>query len=302
MSEFVCIYCKKEFKSKSSHKTHIETNKTCIKNRPDKSQYILQECACSYQSYNKHDFQRHLSKCKDACKHLSEEVLRLKSFIEEKDKELLRLKQISEEVLRLKSVVDEKDKQIEYFREMMDKAISKPTSTSITTNSNSSIKNNNNILNILSDTYEEQTLSDRVEAIARKSIQKYFWQGQKGIANFCVDHIIKSQDGKMIICCTDPARKKFKYLKQDQMIDDLDARMFTDKISVPIKNVCREVYDNIMKKIDEEREEKTDAFDLNALDTKTSIAQEKFLEITNLNDHQKNSEYKTELSILLKQT
>ena len=165
------------------------------------------------------------------------------------------------------------------------------------------MKGNQFIQNILSDKYDEYTSHERIETIARQSIEKYFWEGQAGISRFCVDHIITT-DGddqrKKIICCTDMSRKKFKYLKDDRLIEDVEARAFTEKISLPIKKVCREVYDATIRKIEEEREEKTDAFDLNLLDHKTNRAQKNLLDIINIDDNNQNTEYKNELSILLK--
>ena len=289
-NENTCIYCNKIFKTKGNLNVHIRTNKKCIRLRDDQSEKNILNCICQYQSFNKHDFKRHVSMCKD-------------SIIFEKDREISslkeRLKNLEEaSFILLKTENEQYKQQIEYLKNMVEQAISKPSTSTV--NNNQTIKNNNNIMNILSDKYEELTSHERVEKIARESIEKYFWEGQVGIANFCVEHIVKSEDGKMLICCTDPSRKRFKYLKQDQLVEDIDARFFTDKISLPIKNVCREVYDNIIRGIDEEREEKTDAFELNLLDHKTNRAQEKLLEITNIDDHKKNADYKSELSILLK--
>jgi hypothetical protein len=79
----------------------------------------------------------------------------------------------------------------------------------------------------------------------------------------------------------------------------MEARHFINLVSVPIKTVCRDVYDNIVRKIEEDKKETTDAFDLDLLENKTTIAQKKLLEINDMGDHTRNSEYKNEMSILL---
>ncbi len=294
-SKLFCEFCKKTFKSKSSLKTHTETNKKCITNRGGDVSEILKtnnyKCVCEYETFNKHDFNKHKLKCK------------IYVIICKKDEEIEELKHIIDMLkpqLREKEIeIRQKDNQIESYKELLDKAVSKPMITT-TNNNTQNIKGNQIIQNILSDKYDEYTSQERIEQIARESIEKYFWEGQAGISRFCVDHIITTDEGKKIICCTDMARRKFKYLKDDRLIEDIEARAFTEKISVPIKKVCREVYDSTIKKIEEEREEKTDAFELNLLDHKTNRAQKSLLDIINIDDNNQNTEYKNELSILLK--
>ncbi len=281
-----CEYCLKSFKTKSSLKTHVETNKKCIKERGEKENENLvnHKCICEYETFNKHDFNKHKIKCK------------IFSIMEKKEDEILFLKSI----VREKEIeIKNRDQQIESFTSLLEKAMMTP-SIQNNSNINNNIKGNQVIQNILSDKYDEYTSYERIENIARESIEKYFWEGQAGISRFCVDHIITTDGGKKIICCTDMSRKKFKYLKDDRLIEDIEARAFTEKISVPIKKVCREVYDNTIRKIEEEREEKTDAFELNLLDHKTNRAQKTFLDIINIDDNTQNTEYKNELSILLK--
>jgi len=279
----ICDFCKKEFKTKSSLRTHIETNKKCITSRSkeDIKNIEIHKCLCDYETFNKHDYNKHKLKCK------------IYSIMQKKEDENNGLKDIIEQ---LKSKLYEKEiemkhifVQIDSYKELLDKAISKPSIT--TNNTQTNIRGNQIIQNILSDKYDEYTSHERIEQIARESIEKYFWEGQAGISKFCVDHIIATDEGKKIICCTDMARKKFKYLKDDRLIEDIEARAFTEKISVPIKKVCREVYTDTIKKIEEEREEKTDAFELNLLDHKTNRAQKNLLDIINIDDYNQNTEY-----------
>jgi hypothetical protein len=132
-------------------------------------------------------------------------------------------------------------------------------------------------------------------------MEKYFWNGQRGMAQFCFNHIVKSDDGKMILCCTDPVRKRFKYMNPENIIkEDIDARLFTEKISLPIKKVCNEVFENIRKRIGDELEEKDkDAFEVDRLEMKMDKAMDNYIEIKNLDNNEKNGEYRAELSILL---
>ena len=314
LEENKCEHCLKTFKSKSSLKTHIETNKKCIKERKERRQgsnenidnieniqdKCVYKCICNYETFNKHDFSKHKLKCNidmlfdTLMKNKEKEIDDLKKNFREKEIELQTI--IREKEIELK----QKDHQIDSLTSLLEKSMMTPSIQNNNNNSTNTLKGNQFIQNILSDKYDEYTSHERIETIARQSIEKYFWEGQAGISRFCVDHIIATDGGKKIICCTDMSRKKFKYLKDDRLIEDVEARAFTEKISLPIKKVCREVYDSTIRKIEEEREEKTDAFELNLLDHKTNRAQKNFLDIINIDDNTQNTEYKNELSILLK--
>jgi hypothetical protein len=224
--------------------------------------------------------------------------------------ELLR-KEHTNEILRTKNEC--MDSEHERLTSLLEKAIATPSSVTNTTTTNNTLSastntstnikgNNNNLQNILAshDLYEKQVDAERIQSIDPSIIEKHFWFGQKGMAKFCVDHIAKVQDSqgneKMLLCCTDPTRKRFKYYNDDnQVVEDMDARHFIGQVSAPIKTACRDVYDSIMKKIEEERDSEDTFF----LANKTTIAQQKLFEINNISDHNRNAEYKQEMSILL---
>jgi hypothetical protein len=159
-------------------------------------------------------------------------------------------------------------------------------------------------MNVLSDnkTYEEYTDHNRIVSIARDNdMEQYFWNGQKGMAQFCVDHIAKTEDGKYIICCTDPIRKRFRSVtKKNKLGEDIDARNFTKKVAKPIKEVCEEVYNNIQKTINDQIMSGKKDHDSSFLETKKSVALEKYIQIKNIDDNNNNSEYKKEFCVLLK--
>lgn len=325
-SENQCEKCGKIFSSKYTLKKHIETNKKCAS--------LELKCTsdrCMFITHSKDEFQAHLSTC-----HFVEMDALIQTIIAEKDAQILELRVMFD---KQKELLDEKEAIIEGMRgkidessnqvnelkkgiecvqveksciekenerltTLLEKMMEKPVITNNTHTTN--IKGNQLIQNVLatSDIYSRQTNSERIRSIPHKIIEKHFWLGQKGIARFCLNHIVKSADDngteKMILCCTDPSRKRFKYFNaSNKIVEDIEARHFTDLISVPIKTVCREVYDNIIKKIEEDKKETTDVYDLDLLDTRISIAQQKFLEINNIGDHNRNSDYKNELSILL---
>jgi len=332
-----CKNCDKSFSTKYTLKKHIET-KICENHKP--GEFLCLSNRCDFKTLKKFDLHRHLKICKyvEIDEAVNQCNIENQKIIFNKDNEINELKceiqllnskytrEISEirqeyeqtkikerdhihmehskEILRIKEECMEKEQ--ERMTSLLEKVMSKPVITQ--NNTTTTIKgNNNNLQNILAskELYDKQTDPERIKSIDHSIVEKHFWLGQKGIARFCVDQIVKTTDedgsNKMLLCCTDPSRKRFKYVDgENQVVEDIDARHFINMVSAPIVTVCREVYDGVVKKIEDDMKETTDAFDLNLLENKTNVAQQKFLEINNIGDHSRNSEYKHEMTILLK--
>jgi hypothetical protein len=305
--ENICEKCNKVFATKYTLKKHTETNK-CL----ERIETHLKKCLslkCDYQTQNKTDLQKHIKVCRfvEVDHILHKHKNEVDSILERHLREIEKMKNENEiEILRLKNEWMQKEKEL--LTSLVEKAVSKPLiSHNTNTNTNTTIRgNNNNLQQILAsnEIYQKQVDPERIMNIDRKIIEKHFWLGQRGMAKMCIDHIIKTQDSdgnnKLLLCCTDPSRKRFKYIDAtNNIIEDIDARHFINIVSIPIKTVCRDVYDDIIKKIEDDKKDTTNGFDLNMLETKTSVAQQKFLEINDIADHNRNSEYKNEMSILL---
>jgi len=293
MTDYNCLFCNKKFKSISSLNYHQQNTIYCLKIQGKENSEKNHKCKfCLKYFSSKSNLNQHIESCNKKYKIKEEEIIKK-----------------NEEIEKLKLILSERDDQIKQLKEHNNNLlttiseIAKQPKSNTTNTSTTNIRGNQNVQNILSDykSYEENTNHERIISIARNNdIEKYFWNGQKGIAKFCVDHIAKTEDGKMIICCTDPSRRRFKCPNEkDEIGEDIDARNFTKKISEPIKEVCEEVYDRIQKNIEEQMNSDQTEYDSSFLNTKKGIAMEKFIEITNINDNANNSEYKKEISILL---
>lgn len=314
----VCDFCKKEFKTKNTLKSHLERSKKCLSRRGKKIESTFC-CICKHISMTKNDHEKHIKSCETLLiKGLDEQKLdyikkesEFNRIIEQKETEIKNYKLIESKNLEYIKLIDQKDLEIRHYKEyikkleelleksnktieyLAEKAIEKPTvnTTNIKTQNIQTVLTDSNI-------YDKNTEHERILDIARNKIENYFWQGQKGIAKFCLDHIVKTEDGKMIICCTDPSRKRFKYMNADkELSEDIEARIFTKKISVPIQLVCEEVFNNIVRKLEDEKD--TDTSDAGFLNIKKEMAWERFIEIKDINDNKKNIEYKNELCTLL---
>lgn len=154
------------------------------------------------------------------------------------------------------------------------------------------------------DTYQRQTDPQRVRQLLDQHLEQYFFDGQPGLARFMVDHVIRSQDGKMIMVCTDTSRKRFRFVNADAKLEeDLRAKMLAKKLSIPVKEVCATVFDRIINRLSEEKTNKKSAgagaFEIDFLDKKIDFASLKFLNIREF-DTDVGNEFLTELSSLLR--
>jgi hypothetical protein len=316
-----CEKCNKIFSTKYTLKNHIKMM-VCDqdgKDGKDKNK-ACPSLQCGYRTFTRTDIQKHIKTCKYIeMENLTKEIKceyeekirkieheyeeKIKKIEHEYEKKLVYITNQNEKLNLEKQLISGENNRL---TSLLEKAMNKPIITTNNTNNTTIKGNNNNLQNILApyDLFEKQIDPERIRSIDHSIIEKHFWLGQKGIARLCVDHIIKSVDGngnnKLLLCCTDPSRKRFKYIDAtNQITEDIEARNFINLVSVPIKTVCRDVYDNVIKKIEDDKKETTDAFDLNLLESRTSIAQQKFLEINDISDHRHNSDYKNEMSILL---
>lgn len=301
--DYKCEFCNKDFISKYSLSKHQKTAKYCLEKQGLDSGFKCDSCDKTFGS--KERLNEHILTL--TCKKIREKyTVDIKEQYEDIKKENEGYKS---KLLERDIQIIERDIQIKELRNMLENAnktiaeIAKQPKT-ITKNTNTTnIKGNQNIKNVLTDnkTYEENTSRDRIISVAKENdMEQYFWKGQKGVAQFCVEHVVKTYDGKMIICCTDPTRYRFKNIdEQNKIREDIDARNFTDKVAGPIKDVVEEVYNNIQKDIEDRIINKDDEYDSNFLSTKRTLAHEKYFQIKNIDDNENNIEYKKELSNLV---
>ena len=90
----------------------------------------------------------------------------------------------------------------------------------------------------------------------------YIFSGQKGIAKFAVDHLLKDDEGNLKYVCTDPSRNIFKF-KDDKgdIQKDIEAKKLTNfLITGGIKNKACNMASEWWT--DENGETNTDKFEL----------------------------------------
>ena len=223
---------------------------------------------------------------------------KLVEFTQTNEKFLALLKE--EHARQIADLKQQNDKLQENIQNLAREAINRPT-TSSTTNNNTV----NNIRNNLSTQYtlDEIKAEELMELFRENLTEKVFMSGQKGLAKLCTDKLINTKDAKKMICCTDVTRKKFKYMdKKGNVIEDIEAREFVNKVTKPIKEAGRHVYDTMMSTISDERDHvrEDDYGKKDRLVTQSFQVMDRYKDIINIDDTKYNTEFTNELAILNK--
>jgi hypothetical protein len=208
------------FVNDNSLKNHQRITKYCLIKQ--KKELICEYC--NFISYSNKDFEYHQNNCitflKNVIKELQDENKDIVHY--QNETEFYKKQLIDKENYYEKQLV-EKDNQIKHLQEQIvcitKTAVSKPTTTN-NNNINNKILNmsvlnldNENVKSIINDKYNLDVISE----------------GQKGVAKFATNFLLKDSDGNLNYVCTDPSRKIFKYKNHDGELEkDINAQKLTD--------------------------------------------------------------------------
>jgi len=207
------------FVNDNSLKNHQRITKYCLIKQ--KKQIICE--SCNNICFSQTDFESHQNNC----------ITFLKSKIRElndENKDIIYYQNETEfykkQLIEKEKQLVEKDNQIKHLQDQIvsitKTAISKPTTTN-NTNINNKIMNmsvlnldNENVKSIINDKYNLDVISE----------------GQKGVAKFATNFLLKDSNGNLNYVCTDPSRKIFKYKNHDGELEkDINAQRLTNILS-----------------------------------------------------------------------
>jgi len=152
-------------------------------------------------------------------------------------------------------------------------------------------------------TLEDIKEEELMELFSENLTEKVFMSGQKGLAKLCTEKIINTKDSKKLICCTDISRRKFKYMdKKGNVNEDVEARDFVDKVTKPIKEAGKKVYNTMISNINDERVQARDDDygKKERLIDKSFQVMDRYKDIINIDDPKYNCDFTNELAILNK--
>lgn len=278
-----CEFCNKTFSTKSNLTNHQRKAKFCMLKRGEN---IETEYNCKYCSKNFSSNQRLLTH-QNICAHKN-------IFME---KEIL-----LKEIVELKNYISKLESQNNNLQDKLASIAIEGVrkTTKITNNTNNNTTTNNNVTQILSPFDLDQ--KDILCIIENKLDETSFLNSQRGIAKFCVENILKTEDGKMRMICSDPSRERFKYMDDKGVIkEDIQARQFIEKIYPPIHQVGEKIHESIIEKCKTQNikiakgEDKTDKY---LVKVREEAANNSWMEIRFIKSQTSNGTFRKELAIL----
>jgi len=210
-----CNFCNKKFETKQTLLRHQKTAKFCLKiqRREDESSDDITCYYCEKKFPRKERLLSHLKICKNKN---AEEI---KNIIENCEKKLKEKDENCEKKLKEKDENFEKitelykiqiNKLEEKVEDLQDKlqqicfrAIDKPTVKTIN-NNNTTTNNTLNLQTFFTPEFIRNKIGDKFS-------DAYIHNKMRGVADFVHDHIVMSEDGKLLYRCYDVSRGIFKY-------------------------------------------------------------------------------------------
>jgi len=250
---YECEYCKKIFSTKGNLKNHQDKAKYCLTFR--EQQNVTFKCEyCSKNLASKYRLENHYESCKKKL------TVSFELKIEEQKKFFENLlQQKDESIINLQNQI----------KELASLAIEKPTNIINNTSNNNSHNKmiDNRTLNMVPLILNQEHLKKTLE---EKLTENHLINGQKGIAQFFVDHYLVTDDKKYMLKCTDPSRKIFVYVDDDgKLHKDMNAHKLTKTISDPVIEVSHNMLNDMPDKYPDEND-------------RIDYATNKFLEIANI--------------------
>jgi hypothetical protein len=272
-----CEYCNKSFGTKSSLIYHQKTAKYCLELRGEKKMDIICE-HCEQKFSRKSNLVCHYNSC--VKKMINESHKPFYSKIEQYKEQLAYLKEEISELKRLN-------------HELAIKAINKPsyiTNNELSDNRTINNSNSNNkmidnrILNMVP--MSSLTPEKILKCLEENFTENHLMKGQKGVAEICVEKMLKDKDQKYLLKCTDPSRKIFIYIDEDGKIQkDVNADKLTKMLYEPVKHVTKNIYNELQTNYFDKQNFKSEEDDENMNnedEERLSYATDKVIEITSL--------------------
>ena len=195
------------------------------------------------------------------------------SIISTKDKEIA----VLQEALRIYKNIGEKSTNC--VEEIAKQPKIQTTQTTQTTQNTQ----NNKLLNMKPLDLEDEKVKERMLGIATEFFGRdYFNEGQKGVARFTAEKLLRDTDGKLQYRCTDPSRQTFKFLTNNGDIrTDVRATLLSKLLDETVVKAFKAMVTNITPSLT------SDEF---------LIFSENFMQINGLSSD--NSDFRSELAAL----
>jgi hypothetical protein len=220
-----CEFCKKQLSTVGNLNYHIKNNKNCLEIQKKQNQNDnnnLVSCDFCNKSFSNKTLKVHLKSCKN-------------KIIKEKDDIIEEMKREKDDIIEEKdNLLKEKDDIIE---ELKNRILKLETENDIYKNDHDFVKNmaaqpkttNNNKIRVMNNFFDNP---EKVKQLVNdKLTQNHICDGQKGVAQFAYDILLRDEDGNINYFCTDPSRSIFKFQNSDGETEkDIKAMKLTNML------------------------------------------------------------------------
>lgn len=222
-----CEYCNNNFCNKTSLNSHQKTAKYCLLLQNNNvSDYV---CICAKNFNRKFQLHRHQDNC----------LKYQTNLIEHKYLEKIQIKDDIIQKLEERIRVLEED-----MKDIAVSAVSRPTTVTTNTNNN----HNNILMNLTPFDINKENFTEKINEHFNKN---YLVNGQKGVAQFVVEKILKDDEGKLMYICTDPSRQIYRFKSVDGFIErDVKAKKLTTALYDELRSKSHRISDTEIKDSD----------------------------------------------------
>lgn len=207
---FSCEFCNKLFSTKGNLINHQRRTKYCIKIQKTLNKNIIEQDMKNFvcEFCNKDFTQRqNLKNHQENCISQYKSIIRQKDeIISEKNRKLNNLKNLEQKILTLETELKIYKEQSNKIYNTVEEIAKQPRVSTMTNNK------------IMINTPIDLSYKTVNKVIQNNFSQEYLVQGQKGIAKFAYDNILKDEQGKLKYICTDAARQIFQFKDEDGSI------------------------------------------------------------------------------------
>ena len=225
---FECNFCKRSYATKGSLNNHQRTAKYCIKiqqslseKNSDEIEYKSFDCKYCKKTFSSNfNLNKHIKLCPSYYLTL---ISNKDNEIETKDNEIkelqLKIASLEQQVMTIKLETENRmlREQSERSATAVEEIAKQPRVQQTNNNQKILITSNMDLSN------------EKMKDIIENSFNaNYMIQGQKGVAKFAYDTMLKDEEGRLKYICTDPSRQIFQYKNGEGEIQkDVKAKKLT---------------------------------------------------------------------------
>ena len=215
-----CEHCKKVLSCKSSLVNHKKTSKYCLEiqnKNNNNNENALELCEYCNKSFSVQNLKKHILSCKLRFQTLFEQKEKFyEALLEQKD---LEIKKLNEQLIEKDKIIAKLEGKNDVYKEISEeyKDIAKQPKTV-----NKIFSTSNNFIN------DPERVKDLINT---QLTSNHVIDGQKGIAHFAFNNLLKDDDGNPNYICTDKSRHIFKFKNEDGNVEkDIKALKLTDML------------------------------------------------------------------------